>query len=131
MKKKDLILAGGILLLAGLLALGLYLRKPENGNLLKITVDGEVYGTYALSKNQTIPIETSHGTNQLVIKNGKAHGCNCKIKSKNMEREGMKKNEKQPCCKQKNCIMCHVNGTCHDLQLCGGADSHQFWCTGN
>ena len=70
MKKKDLILAGGILLLAGLLALGLYLRKPENGNLLKITVDGEVYGTYALSKNQTIPIETSHGTNQLVIKNG-------------------------------------------------------------
>ena len=33
MKKKDLILAGGILLLAGLLALGLYLRKPENGNL--------------------------------------------------------------------------------------------------
>lgn len=73
MKKKDLILAGGILLLAGLLALGLYLWKPENGNLLKITVDGEVYGTYALSKNQTIPIETSHGTNQLVIKNGKAH----------------------------------------------------------
>ena len=59
MKKKDLILAGGILLLAGLLALGLYLRKPENGNLLKITVDGEVYGSYALSKNQTIPIGRS------------------------------------------------------------------------
>ena len=36
-------------------------------------MDGEVYGTYELSKNQTIPIETSHGTNQLVIKNGKAH----------------------------------------------------------
>ena len=51
MKKKDLILAGGILLLAGLLALGTVIcgnRKTEI--LLKITVDGEVYGTYALSR---------------------------------------------------------------------------------
>lgn len=73
MKKKDIFLAGGILLLAGLLALGMYGRKPKNGNTLKITVDGEVYGTYALQKDQTIEIKTDHGTNRLVILNGSAH----------------------------------------------------------
>ena len=43
MKKKDLILAGAVLLLAGILALALRLPKTENGNTMKVTVDGEVY----------------------------------------------------------------------------------------
>ena len=45
MKKKDLILAGAVLLLAGILALALRLPKTENGNTMKVTVDGEDYGT--------------------------------------------------------------------------------------
>ena len=49
MKKKDLILAGAVLLLAGILALALRLPKTENGNTMKVTVDGEVYGTYSFS----------------------------------------------------------------------------------
>ena len=53
MKKKDLILAGAVLLLAGILALALRLPKTENGNTMKVTVDGEVYGTYSLAENQT------------------------------------------------------------------------------
>lgn len=73
MKKKDLILAGAVLLIAGILALALRLPKTENGNTLKITVDGETYGTYALAKDQTVKIETDHGTNTLVIENGSAH----------------------------------------------------------
>lgn len=73
MKKKDLILAGAVLLIAGILALALRLPKTENGNTLKITVDGENYGTYALAKDQTVKIETDHGTNTLVIENGSAH----------------------------------------------------------
>ena len=73
MKKKDLILAGAALLIAGILALALRLPKTENGNTLKITVDGETYGTYALAKDQTVKIETDHGTNTLVIENGSAH----------------------------------------------------------
>ena len=68
MKKKDLILAGAVLLLAGILALALRLPKTENGNTIKVTVDGEVYGTYSLAENQT-----GHGTNVLVIENGSAH----------------------------------------------------------
>ena len=51
MKKKDLILAGAVLLLAGILALALRLPKTENGNTMKVTVDGEVYGTYTLAEN--------------------------------------------------------------------------------
>ena len=50
MKKKDLILAGAVLLLAGILALALRLPKTENGNTMKVTVDGEVYGTYSLAE---------------------------------------------------------------------------------
>ena len=70
MKKKDLILAGAVLLLAGILALALRLPKTENGNTMKVTVDGEVYGTYSLAENQTVKIQTGHGTNVLVIENG-------------------------------------------------------------
>ena len=73
MKKKDLILAGIVLLLAGILALALRLPKMENGNTMKVTVDGEVYGTYSLAENQTVKIQTDHGTNVLVIENGSAH----------------------------------------------------------
>ena len=62
MKKKDLILAGAVLLLAGILALALRLPKTENGNTMKVTVDGEVYGTYSLAENQTVKIQTGHGT---------------------------------------------------------------------
>ena len=59
MKKKDLILAGAVLLLAGILALALRLPKTENGN--------------SLAENQTVKIQTGHGTNVLVIENGSAH----------------------------------------------------------
>ena len=73
MKKKDLILAGAVLLLAGILSLALRLPKTENGNTMKVTVDGEVYGTYSLAENQTVKIQTGHGTNVLVIENGSVH----------------------------------------------------------
>ena len=73
MKKKDLILAGAVLLLAGILALALRLPKTENGNTMKVTVDCEVYGTYSLAENQTVKIQTGHGTNVLVIENGSVH----------------------------------------------------------
>ncbi len=63
MKKKDLILAGAVLLCAGILALALRLPKTESGNTIKVTVDGESYGTYSLAEDQTVKIQTDHGTN--------------------------------------------------------------------
>ena len=72
MKKKDLILAGAVLLLAGILA---WRFGCENGKWKyhEVTVDGEVYGTYSLAENQTVKIQTGHGTNVLVIENGSVH----------------------------------------------------------
>ena len=44
------------------------LQKEEQKGMLKITVDGEQYGTYSLSKDRTIEI---NDTNVCEIKDGK------------------------------------------------------------
>ena len=46
MKKKDLILIGVILLAAAACWAGFRMFVEQKGNMLVITVDGEVYGTY-------------------------------------------------------------------------------------
>ena len=71
MKKKDIFLVGGILILALLCWLvpkGLRLVDGNKETELKITVAGEVYGTYSLEKNQVIKIQD---TNVCEIKDGK------------------------------------------------------------
>lgn len=69
MKKNDIFLAVIILAIAvlGLLFYG-NLGK-ETAGTITITVDGEVFGTYSLEKDQEIPIGK---TNRLVIKDGEA-----------------------------------------------------------
>lgn len=50
-----------------------YLRPQETGAQVIVTVDGEVYGIYALAEDQEIPIVTEGvTTNLLVIQDGKA-----------------------------------------------------------
>ncbi len=71
MKKKDIFLVGGILILALLCWLvpkGLRLVDGNKETELKTTVAGEVYGTYSLEKNQVIKIQD---TNVCEIKDGK------------------------------------------------------------
>ncbi len=49
------------------------LRNREPGNVVRITVDGEVYGEYDLSENREIEIESGgEVTNTLVIEDGEA-----------------------------------------------------------
>lgn len=55
MKKRDVILIIIVLALA-LAGYGLSTLIRQSGSRLQITVDGEVYGTYDLSKDQTIKI---------------------------------------------------------------------------
>ncbi len=69
MKKKDLILIGVILLAAETCRAGFRMFGEQKGNMLVITVDGEVYGTYDLSVNQEIIIGS---TNRCEIKDGAA-----------------------------------------------------------
>lgn len=37
--------------------------QSDNGEIVKITVDGNVYGTYSLTNNQEIEIKTDKGKN--------------------------------------------------------------------
>ena len=67
--KKDLLFIGVIALIA-ILALALtYFFRPS-GTKVIITLDGEVYDTCDLNKNEVIYIETEYGTNTVKIQDG-------------------------------------------------------------
>lgn len=70
MKKKDIILFAGIILVAviGMLALNL---SKEEGDYIRVTVDGELYAKYRLNDNNKYTISCSENDyNILVIENG-------------------------------------------------------------
>lgn len=64
----------GLLGLALLLGLAFFtLEKAKQGAYVEVTVDGELYGTYSLSKEQTVEIVIDETvTNVLEIGDGKA-----------------------------------------------------------
>lgn len=67
MKKKELCFIIGILLTALLLWSAMHLMRSGSYTFIRISVDGETYGTYSLSENQVISIGN---TNVCEIKNG-------------------------------------------------------------
>lgn len=73
MKKKDVILMGGILVIALALFLIMHLTRSESGNQIQITVDGTVYGTYSLAKDQVIEVEENDFYNRIRIQDGEAY----------------------------------------------------------
>lgn len=73
MKKKDVILMGGILVIALVLFLIMHLTRGETGNQIQITVDGTVYGTYSLAKDQVIEVEENDFYNRIRIQDGEAY----------------------------------------------------------
>lgn len=70
MKKRELLITAGILLAAVLLWLGIRLASPRSSASIRITVDGNEFGVFSLSKDCTIPIGD---TNVCEIQGGKAH----------------------------------------------------------
>ncbi len=72
MKKRDFILIIAVLFASFLLWLALF----SSSDLVTVYSDGEIFGRFSLSKNQTIDI---NGTNTLVIKDGKVfmEGASC------------------------------------------------------
>ena len=62
-KKKDLILTAVIIVIAIVMYIIMNQTQSDNGEIVKITVDGNVYGTYSLTKNQEIEIKTDKGKN--------------------------------------------------------------------
>ena len=68
LKKKEIIFIGGILVVALGLWGGMSLADKGAHASIRITVDGEEYGTYSLSRDQAIKI---NDTNVCEIKDGK------------------------------------------------------------
>ncbi len=72
MKKRDMILAAAVMLAAFAWAL-LYQKGIKNqGSVIEITVDGKLYGSYSLSEDKEIPVESVYGRNLVMIKDGRA-----------------------------------------------------------
>lgn len=72
--RNDLILIGVLLVVLVLVGLAFWLFRGT-GDTVIVEVDGKLYGTYLLSKDQTVEIRTGEGgkeLNLLVIKGGKA-----------------------------------------------------------
>ena len=72
-RKKDLIFIFSILIIAVFLLLiqRVYGNAQDEADMIKITVDQKLYGTYDLNKNQTITIQNDSGINAIQIQNKK------------------------------------------------------------
>ena len=73
--RNDLIFVAALLVVAGILLLYLFVFR-ESGNVVKVTVDGKLYGTYSLSEDITHVIRSGENDdryNVLIIKDGKAY----------------------------------------------------------
>lgn len=70
-RKKDLIFIFSILIFAVFLLLiqRVYGNAQDEADMIKITVDQKLYGTYDLNKNQTITIQNDLGINTIQIQN--------------------------------------------------------------
>lgn len=73
MKKKDLLFGAGIIIVALVMLLAVQLTRGEEGNQIQITLDGKIYGTYTLSKDQTIEVKNGDFYNKIRIEDGKAY----------------------------------------------------------
>ena len=74
MKKNDIILIGALLGIAAVLFLAMFFikRNTINGEAV-VLIEGEEFGRYPLSKDQTVDIPGLLGTNVLTVENGSAH----------------------------------------------------------
>ena len=69
--KRELYFLAALAVLVLLVCTIAYAVTREEGNRVVVTVDGQVYDTYALDKNQTITVQTKYGTNTFLIQDGK------------------------------------------------------------
>lgn len=68
MKKKDMLLAGSVCVLAAVIWIAVHVFMPKENHKIRITVDGEVFGEYSLDENREIAIGD---TNVCRIQDGK------------------------------------------------------------
>ena len=64
--KKDALFIGLLLIIAILIFFFTNYYQKETGAMVKVTVDGKVYGTYDLEKEQTIDIKAGDKTTNIL-----------------------------------------------------------------
>ena len=72
-QKKDIILMSVVLLIAVVMGLVLHFSMKEPGDMVYIMVDGSLYGSYSIKKEQTIEVKNELGYNRIVIENNSVH----------------------------------------------------------
>ncbi len=73
--RNDILLITALILISAIGLIYLFVFR-DTGNTVRVTIDGELYGTYSLSENITEDIRTgddSKGLNRLIIRDGKAY----------------------------------------------------------
>lgn len=73
--KNDLLLITGLLLGVSIIGAAFFFLRGE-GDTVKVTVDGQVYGSFPLSEDRTVEIRTGENeenVNLLVIRDGEAY----------------------------------------------------------
>lgn len=73
LQKKDKVLIAGIIITAVISFAIMGIAKRGEGGLLRVTVDGELYGEYSLSENQTVTVDGALGYNRIIIEDGVAY----------------------------------------------------------
>ena len=68
-----MMLGAGIIVIALAMLLVMQLTRGEEGNQIQVTLDGKIYGTYSLSKDQTIEVKDGDFYNRIRIEDGKAY----------------------------------------------------------
>lgn len=71
LKKKDIIFIIIVLLVAGTMAVFFRTGNTEEGERVRIMIDGKEYGSYVLTENRTIEICNPLGENRIVIENNR------------------------------------------------------------
>ena len=71
--KKDLAVILLVVLAAAVSGLAVSYCQKSEGDTIRITIDGVLYGEYSLSGEQSIFIDSASGYNRLVIENGSVY----------------------------------------------------------
>lgn len=73
MKKKDILLGVGILIVALILFLIMKITGSADGSQIRIMVDGVEYGVYSLDENQEIDVQLESGINRVCVYSGEVY----------------------------------------------------------
>lgn len=75
--KRDLIFAAAVLAAAAVSGLFFWIGgrsdAEEEGGMLEITIDGELYGNFPLDEDTEMTIASPYGSNTVVIEQGRAY----------------------------------------------------------